>query len=68
MLSEFIKERKSNTGEKKPAVIDYMGLKKELADLEKEAHVWQNKVRFRKHFKFISLRSTKIHKSYLPIV
>lgn len=47
MLSEFIKERNTSTGEKKPSVIDYMGLKKEFVNLEKEAHVWKNKVHFR---------------------
>ena len=46
MLSDFIKERNRSTGEKKPSVIEYMGLKKEFADLEKEAHVWENKVWF----------------------
>lgn len=49
MLSDFIKERKRSTEEKKPSVIDYMGLKKEFANLEKETHVWQNKVCFLEH-------------------
>ena len=68
MLSEFTKGRKISTREKKPSVIEYMGLKKEFVALEKEAHVWKNKVHFLKHLKFLNLRSIKIHKSYLPIV
>lgn len=41
---QFVKEREASQGEKKPSVMEYLGLKKKVSDLQQIAHAMQMKV------------------------
>jgi len=41
---QFVEEQKASQGEKKPSVMEYLGLKKKVSDLQQIAHAMQMKV------------------------
>lgn len=42
--AEAVRERDESKGEKKPSVMEYLGLKKKVADLQQIAHAMKMKV------------------------
>lgn len=45
-FQQYVKEREASKGEKKPSVMEYLGLKKKVSDLQEIAHAMQMKVLF----------------------
>jgi hypothetical protein len=45
-VAEHVKDRDDSNGEKKPSVMEYLGLKKKVSDLQQIAHAMQMKVLF----------------------